>query len=224
MFAEPRILYIAAFVLLLTGSSQAADTGPTMAGGEQPVYLMPQGVGVPVGYFLLIRKGNGYCALKLTESKPGKDKHKWRAEYETYYQGDAADSFGAKPAAFRRKKLTDLDPFYIARMHRCTDGGCSVLNFEKENRQIDCGEFHLDWSGERNLIFFDEYWPMKRKGRIRMEMAPTNWQNISDINVFDDRLKWYQYNDNRKETLTPVDNLWDRLPPADGFYLEEQGE
>jgi len=41
-------------------------------------------------------------------------------------------------------------------------------------------------------------------------LAPTPWENITEVNVSDKRIKWYRYDKNRKTIDIPViDKLWD---------------
>lgn len=47
------------------------------------------------------------------------------------------------------------------------------------------------------------------QGDYGIELAPTKWTDISQVDVFDPRLIWYRYDENRKDLNIPVDKLWE---------------
>jgi hypothetical protein len=49
----------------------------------------------------------------------------------------------------------------------------------------------------------------QKDGDYGIELAPTKWTDISQVNVFDPRLKWYRYDEKRKDTFIPIDQLWE---------------
>jgi hypothetical protein len=66
----------------------------------------------------------------------------------------------------------------------------------------------LVWEFKRRVCFFP---PDKGKGEFGFELAPTPWTEMSQVNVFDLRLKWYKYDENRKRIFIPIDRLWEDM-------------
>ena len=46
-----------------------------------------------------------------------------------------------------------------------------------------------------------------RRGDYGIELSPTKWEGIQEVNVHDPRLKWYRYDENRESVDIPLDNL-----------------
>jgi hypothetical protein len=40
-----------------------------------------------------------------------------------------------------------------------------------------------------------------------VEIAPTAWSEVSQINLNDKKLHWYHYDESRKDTLIPIEEL-----------------
>jgi hypothetical protein len=40
-----------------------------------------------------------------------------------------------------------------------------------------------------------------------IELAPTRWSAINEVNVSDPRLRWFRYDEKRKETYIPREDL-----------------
>lgn len=169
------------------------------------VHIAPNSVGVPLGKILLVRKGSSYCALKFTkfwtenESKvgtlfvaAGSDEY---ALYESYYQGDKTGDFSKRNVESKKAKLSSLKPRGIGR-----------LAFSFGNRQIKCGNIKLEWFSTGSLFFYREG---RKESDFGIELAPTKWSDISQVNVFDSRLGWYRYDKNRERLSIPIDKLWE---------------
>lgn len=163
--------------------------------GPNDVHIGPNVVTIPVGRILLVRKGTQYCAIKFTEFWTGKTEEDVYARYESYYQGDASGDFARKNVQFKKEKLSFPKPRGIGR-----------LAFSFGNKNIQCGPINLSWSGKGSVYFHRDG---QAEGDYGIELAPTKWTDISQINVFDPRLKWYKYDEKRPRVNIPVDRLWD---------------
>jgi len=180
----------------LAGGALASDQGRQIILPEpNEVHIAPNGVIVPLGRILLIRKGCEYCAVKFTRFWTGKTEEDRYASYESYYQGDKTGDFSNKNVQFRREKLSFPKPRGIGR-----------LAFSFGNKEIRCGPIKLFWAGKGDVAFYGMDQP---EGDYGIELAPTPWTSISEVNVFDPRVKWYRYDETRKRVNIPVDKLWD---------------
>jgi hypothetical protein len=159
---------------------------------------------MPIGKIFLVRKDSEYCAVKFTKVwsentseistlfvAAGSDEY---ALYESYYQGDKSGDFSKKNVQFNKAKLSYLKPRGIGR-----------LAFTFGNQEIKCGAIKL--SAISNSISF--YGSGQEAGDYGIELAPTKWTDISQVNVFEPRLRWYRYDENRKGVNIPVDKLWE---------------
>jgi len=162
------------------------------------VGIAPNAIRVPVGKILLVRKNTEYCAIKLTKFWTGKTQADEYAAYESYYQGDKTGDFTNKNVKFKQGKLSCPRPRGIGR-----------LSFSFGSKDIQCGPIKLFWSGKGWVYFFNSN---QEQGDYGIELAPTKWMHISQVNVFDERLKWYRYDENRQRVKFPVDQLWDDKP------------
>jgi hypothetical protein len=71
------------------------------------------------------------------------------------------------------------------------------------NRVVECGPFRLAWNYPTNVAFKFLTNPPKV-----YELAPTKWQEISEVNLRDLHLTWYAYDEKRETRYVPIDDLW----------------
>lgn len=178
------------------------DIGPPQS---NEVHIAEVGIVMPLGKILLVRTSSEYCAVKFTKFwsentsevstlfvAAGSDEY---AIYESYYQGDKTGDFSKKNIQFKKEKLSFPKPRGIGR-----------LAFSFGNKEVKCGFIKLLWSGKGSVHFYKEG---QDQGDYGIELAPTKWTNISEVNVFDPRLKWYRYDEYRKRENIPIDKLWE---------------
>lgn len=166
------------------------DVGPP---GPNDVHIGKTAIVIPLGKILLVRRGSDYCEIKFTEFWTGKTEEDVYAMYESYYQGDKTGDFSKQNLKFRKDKLAFPKPRGIGR-----------LTFSFGNRNIHCGPLKLQWAGRGSVFFYAEG---QKQGDYGIELAPTKWTDISQVNVFDPRLKWYRYDEKRQRVNIPVDQL-----------------
>lgn len=199
------LFYLITSLQLGGGKALAFDNRNVMLPKDNEVYIAKVGMVMPLGNILLVRKNSEYCAVKFTKfwlektsevSTPfvaaGSDKY---ALYESYYQGDGSGDFSKKNAQFKKEKLSFPKPRGIGR-----------LAFSFSKKEIICDAIKLEWFGKGGAYFYGEG---QKEGDYGIELAPTKWTDISQVNVFDQRLKWYRYDENRKDLNIPVDKLWE---------------
>lgn len=185
------------------GETKASDQDVRKARDPNMLVIAPNAISIPVGRILLVCKESNYCAIKFTETWKGESAEDSFAKYESYYQGDGTGDFSKDNAKFNKALLAERAHIpYIRIFPRL--GGYPA---GPENMQIKCGPIKLAWSGGWNWVYFNERtW---KSGDHGIELAPTKWSDISQVNVFDPRLKWYRYDDKRKDMYIPIDQLWE---------------
>ncbi len=160
----------------------------------QLVHIAPHFVSMPIGRIVLIRRGSEYCAVKFAEAWKGKTESARFQNYESYYQGDGTGDFSNENVQFAKDTLVDRQSV-LGRLY--------PVPFGHRNLYIKCGAVKLLWSDSGTLYFSES------PGRGGVELAPTKWTDIFHVNVFDPRLKWYRYDEKRKDMFVPVDRLWE---------------
>lgn len=193
------------------GKMQAlALGGDVWPPGPDEVHISGIGIIMPLEKILLVRKDSEYCALKFTKVwsentsevssifvAKGSDEH---AIYESYYQGDSSGDFSKSDVEFKSDRLSFPKPRGIGR-----------LAFSFGNKKIKCGSIELEWLGKGSVYFFKEG---QKEGDYGIEFAPTKWTDITKVNAFDSRLKWYRYDEKRKRVNIPLEKLWDDDKPS----------
>ena len=166
------------------------DVGPP---GPNDVHIGKTAIVMPLGKILLVRRDSDYCAIKFSEFWTGKTEDDVYATYESYYQGDKSGHFSKEKLKIRKDKLAFPKPRGIGR-----------FAFSFGNRNIRCGPLKLQWAGRGSVFFYAEG---QKQGDYGIELAPTKWTDISQVNVFDPRLRWYRYDEKRPRVNIPVDKL-----------------
>jgi hypothetical protein len=189
---------IAAFV---TGGSGMGATkkGEDLDPLSEYVIVSPNAIIMPLGKILLIRKDSDYGAIKFIKFWTGKAENDRYATYESYYQGDKTGDFSNKNAEFTKEELHSPNPSFSLFGHPIAFG---------IRDDIRCGPIRLWWFGGGTVCFWEGG---QRQGDYGIELAPTKWTDISQVNVSDRRLKWYRYDEKRKDTKIPVDQLWEDM-------------
>jgi hypothetical protein len=179
---------------------QAASSLPIEQVAE--VEIAPNGVAVPLGRIILVRRDSEYCAVKFTKFWLEGEKNEY-SNYESYYQGDKSGDFSNKNAEFRKGTVSWLAPIF----------GCWFpIHFAPSlsERNFRCGPIKLGWTGSSQVsyVYFFSF-ESKRQDDYGFEIAPTKWKDISEVNVWDHRLKWYRYDRYRRDKRFPIDELWE---------------
>jgi hypothetical protein len=175
-------------------SALAFEYGEAGHPKNNEVHISKVAIVMPVGRVLLARKGSEYFAIKFIEFWTGKTKEDLYASYELYYNKSADGNFSSKNIVVKKGELSFPKPRGIGR-----------FAFSFSHREIKCGDIILEWSGEGSVHFYNEN---QEQGDYGVELAPTKWSNISEVDIHDKRLKWYRYDENRKRVNIPIDKLW----------------
>ncbi len=185
-----------------TATDQAITSTDLKGRADDLVRVFTNAVSMPVGHILLIRQKERHCAMKLVAAKlKTRGRVLWTAEYEFYsYEGDSSalrmDALKVKTKsddAFGREVIS------LGHLLTFTDSGDDF---------VICPPFVLGMSGGSNraAVYFYRRGPNdKYKG---LELAPTKWTDSSQINLFDDHIKWYAYDESRPDIEITIDRLW----------------
>jgi len=195
-----RTLVISIFLYLVmlpqVGAGELALAEQEYRQRADDVSVGATGASVPVGRIMLIRKGVQYGAIKFTNAWIGR--FGWeRATYESYYQGDGTGDFSKANVQVRNGRLSLSKEHWV--------GGGHHINFWRDV-DIRCGPLKLLWTYRTNVCFFSD---SQEQGDYGIELAPTKWTAISQVNVFDPRVKWYRYDEKRRAQFIPIDQLWE---------------
>jgi hypothetical protein len=196
-------------VLILTlAAGFLAGIGPTLAYDAEwerratkpdEVYVAGNYVQTPKGRIILVRKDRGYCAIKYLEFWKRDEGRKWYGCYESYYQGDGSGDFSKKNVKHRKDTVSDFGPGMFFGVFHSWGGD---LN-------IKCGPIRLEWGGGtlHGGVHFSGA-GMGSDYKFTIELAPTPWTDISQVNVHDPRIWWYGYHTRRWNLYIPLSELW----------------
>lgn len=162
-------------------------------------------VGTPLGKILLVKNGNDICALRIVgfhRKKNSTQKQtlfysggdEYHVEYEWYYPIDGVAGFDSQKKMYSghghlyRKPTYGIGRFVLPSLHAPI---------------FECGEITgIAWH-------YPAYVPMysgsNRNNSILL--APTGWEKISEVNMNDDKLVWYGYDDSRDTIYIPISDL-----------------
>jgi hypothetical protein len=194
---------ISVTILLVTVVVGIAHIGTAQDIGEKNLkshaFVTWYDVGAPFGSFILIRKGTSLCALRFTEYHRGNDAQaptafssgaeSRDAKYECFCQTDGGGGFG---------KAT------VGQVNKRASWGIGRLAFGGGEQNVRCGRFKLAWMYPINVSFHTAETKLGDQG---IELAPTRWSAINEVKVSDPRLRWFRYDERRKETYIPKEDL-----------------
>jgi hypothetical protein len=192
-------------VFLLLCSFLFPENGENFALSQEPNQISPRAklliidrnsVSIPVGKILLIRKESTLLALKLIHVSPCNSKADEHAQYECY-------SLVERKAGFNNSNVKMRNGEVSSKMR-----GFGRLAFQFGNPEIQCGPLRLYWSGENKIVIWKE--SLDPTG-YNIEFSPTNWDDISEIDMLDPRIRWVGYDPNRDMKPYFIDQYWEEM-------------
>jgi hypothetical protein len=168
------------------------------------------GAGSPFGRYLLLRKGSDACAIRFGryhrdyDAKPGgmftNGAENMYGEYEWNYQGDGSFDFKRENLAKGNGQLRHGPTSLL--------GHGITLRHTPGKGWIECGPFKLGWSYPIGLSFWSHANGAKPVEDADVEMAPTKWSRLEEIDYFNPKLRW-----TKVTNLLPLEGLTlDQLP------------
>jgi hypothetical protein len=184
---------------MITERSMAAegrcpqDTRPVQAATQFRVSLGE--VTMPIGAFLLIRKGNQMGAIRLTGiENPPPPKSLPKSYYESYILPEGSVAFNA-PGIDRHHgeifigETIGMHPLTYTKGHYKAEIGKWKFGFDSSS-MIDMAGFS-SWNGDYDAGF---------------EFAPTSACQLSEIDATDPNLQWLRW-DRTTQTVLPLEDL-----------------
>lgn len=192
------------FALAAVSSTAApGDSSAPESGAGETVTITWDGVRGPTGRLLLIRKEHAMCAVRFTtaqryhDQKPvttfNSGEESTSAEYDWWFQDDGSGDFMRANVTAGHEKL-----------HRGPLKGIGRLAFQTGSTYVKCGPFKLTWFYPSAV----DFWGSGLKGDYGIELAPTPWRALSEIDLGDPRLRWIRYDAQREFSETPLDEYW----------------
>jgi hypothetical protein len=175
------------FFTIIVGLLAICHYGEIMANqeikplGSNEVHIAPNGISMPIGRILLVKKVNSIWAIKFInhEVRPGDGSY---SRYECYqFNG----------IGFKIVQGGEVDSLRYASGLKC--------------KEFDLFA-HAGHPLERATVYFGAGPDV---GDPSIYLAPTPWRGVSEIIVSDKRIKWYQYDASRKRVSIPIDMLWE---------------
>jgi len=191
-----RILLVLLILVALGDGPLLSASGPISWDtplSPDDVRIGPHYIEMPLNRIFLIRNGQLYGAVKLTEFGERKSKKNKYTSYISWYQDDGSGDFNKKNVKNETRRAT-------SKLY-----GIGRLSFNFGNEEIRCGTFKLWWWGNGMVYFFERG---QEFGDYGIELAPTKWMDIQEVNVFDSRLSWYKYDKKRLRKDIHIDELW----------------
>lgn len=185
------ICCILVLALSLSGKSSIAAS----VASNDKVILDQHAIKMPLNRILLIRRNNEFCAIKFIRYwktyswKTNKGDRRF-AEYIGYYWDN--DKLDIKQYVLKYPKLI----------------GIGRLSFAfDDNMFIECNKSKLLSSGN-GWVYFSP--PDQPFGDYGIEFGPTIWNSIDEVNISDEHIKWFRYDETRCEKEYSIDELWTR--------------
>jgi len=177
----------------MTAVGQAPIAEGYVANTQANQFVMGPGeVGIPTGFYLLIRKGSQIGAVRFTSAQSNPVPGTGTANYESYFPADASGSF--RSTAIRKQSgEIDLKPLK----------GIGRLAFQTGKDLIKVG----DWSFRSTAPGTINMWPYRGSQKdYGFEFAPTSARQVGEIDASDKRLRWFRFDPNARVNL-PVSDL-----------------
>ncbi len=192
------ILVHSCLVLAFTSISYAKYVPP----GPDEIQIAWSGIAMPTGKVILIRRKSDCGAIIFTrfwteQDRKGDFANRY-AEYDIYFQGDGTCTFSKSNVTLVKGKASMLRP----------RGPFYPLKWQPGDPTVKCGPLKLAWDYYGFVCFFERH---DSPGDYGIELAPTPWTNITEVNVLDSRIKWYGFNKDRKTINIKVDSLWNKI-------------
>jgi len=151
-----------------------------------------RGIASPVGRLALLRKGTAVCAVRFTSFQRERDasaplpsqfgEEVMSAEYDWYLLPNKNHGFTERAVKSGHEVLTLKQNTGIGR-----------FSFRRGTRVVRCGSMELGWGYPNWLslvVVSDD--KLRWNG---IEIAPTAWQHIGQVNVADPSLRWYRHDE-----------------------------
>ena len=163
-------------------------------------YVTPLSVSSPLGKLVLVRYMNSLCAIRFNAFHRGGDE-KTPTKLDS---GEETLSASAEQIQLVRSETTwRILERKTINLVRGSIVGLGRLGFQKGRIGLRCGEAPLEWTYPNNVSLGS--YTQKPDKRKDVELAPTAWSDVSQIDLSDKSLRWYHFDEGRHDS-TIADN------------------
>jgi hypothetical protein len=165
-------------------------------------YVTPLSVSAPLGRLVLIRYRDTLCAIRFNDFHRGSDEKpptKFNSGEETRFATAEQLRLVRSEATWRilDRKTVNLVSGPVV--------GLGRVGFQKGRINLHCGSAKFEWTYPNNVSLGSYTQPTTK--RVLVEIAPTAWTEVSEIDLSNEKLRWYRYDEGRKDTLIPIEEL-----------------
>lgn len=173
-------------------------------------------VSAPINRFLLIKRADDLCAIRFTAfyRKPAitelvqspENRMDLFAEYDWYYQSDGSGDLRKQNVLRGRRTVALIGVSPRLYLDVWDEKAIEKLEARFPSKKVNCGPFELVWYYPTGVKFSSSFTSTRDEG---IEMAPTRWQRVNDIESRDSGIKWYVYDPSEKRELIriPISDL-----------------
>jgi hypothetical protein len=197
MLLRSVLLLMGAILSGAAGYAQTTCPADGRADGVAPGFVISAGtVTMPIGVFLLVRKGNQVGAIRLTGIDPSATKWIGKSTYESFFQPDRSGLLVAKNVV---RKTGELN------VQALKGPGRGIYMYQPGVITARIGKWKFSFGGPSMMVMSDT-WFWTGDGDHGYEFAPTSACDLSAVDAHDKRLKWFRYDRNASVTL-PLSDL-----------------
>jgi len=162
--------------------------------------VSPLSVAAPLGRLVLVRADHSLCAVRFLEFHRGHDAKPATA----FNSGNESLWATAEEVQIEGSHKTVGKPEVIS-LERGPVVGLGRLGFAKGNIAIRCGGASLEWTYPNNISLGS--YTQSPNYRKAVEIAPSAWTEVSQMDLKDPMLQWYRYDETRHDIVLNMDNL-----------------
>jgi hypothetical protein len=148
---------------------------------------------MPIGAFLLVRKKTDIGAIRLISIDPTSTEWLGKSVYESYFQSNASGSFSSGNVVTKTGELN---------LQESKGLGRGVYIYKPGPYRASIGKWSFSFFGPSLMGMSDHSSWTGDFGDHGFEFAPTSACNLSEVNVHDNRLRWFRYDRNANVILT----------------------
>jgi hypothetical protein len=193
--------FLSLFLCLATTAAAPMTGEPVQTStGASGFCFHAGGVNLPVGKFLLIRKGNQFGALRITRivpdkhSKPTENEWLGSVEYESYFISKSSNSF-SRSANGRHLGELLFGPIRGFGFHYSSQSG---------NQEAVVGPWKLRFFDQDGMFMTAADFWNGIDDDFGLQFAPTNFTQVNQLDPGENKLHWYGY-DRDRDIPCPVE-------------------
>jgi hypothetical protein len=165
-------------------------------------YVTPVSVSSPLSRLVLVRYMDTLCAIRFNAFHRGGDEKaptKFNSGEETLFATAEQIRIVRTATTWRILERKTIN------LVRGSIVGLGRLGFEKGRIGLRCGDALLEWTYPNNVSLGS--YTQKPDKRAEVQVAPTAWSDVSQIELSDKRLRWYHFDEDRRDSVFAISEL-----------------